>query len=95
LLVPGPLAGRTLDTVEEFAVGHSRDSFRNWAAKTMSLLILMGQPPWNPERFGMGDFNFAPSVVKMQRSARISRLARILTEQAKCEGNEQLHLICP
>src|ERR1700721_1219533 len=43
----------------------------------MSLLILMGQPPRNPERFGMGDFNFAPSVVKMQRSARISRLARV------------------
>jgi hypothetical protein len=50
------------------------------------LLILMGQPPRNPERFGMGDFNFAPSVVKMQRSARISRLARVLAEQAKCEG---------
>jgi hypothetical protein len=31
----------------------------------------------------MGDFNFALSVVKMQRSARISRLARILAEQAK------------
>jgi hypothetical protein len=49
----------------------------------MSLLILMGQPPRNPESFGMGDFNFALSVVKMQRSARISRLARILAEQAK------------
>jgi hypothetical protein len=41
----------------------------------MSLLILMGQPPSNWERFGMGDFNFPPSVVKMQRRARIARLA--------------------
>jgi hypothetical protein len=61
----------------------------------MSLLILMGQPPRNPESFGMGDFNFASSVVKMQRSVRISRLARVLAEQAKCEANEQPHLICP
>jgi hypothetical protein len=69
--------------VEEFAVGHSRYWFADLVLKTMSLLILMGQLPWNPERFGMGDFNFAPSVVKMQRSARISRLARFLAEQAK------------
>jgi hypothetical protein len=42
----------------------------------MSLLILMGQSTRNSERFGMGDFNFAPTVVKMQRRARIARLAR-------------------
>jgi hypothetical protein len=37
----------------------------------------MGRPPLNWERFGMGDFNFAPSVIKMQRRARIARLARL------------------
>ena len=29
LFVAGPLAGRTFDTMEEFAVGHSRDRFAN------------------------------------------------------------------
>jgi len=39
----------------------------------MSLLILMGQAPPILERFGMGDFNFAASVIKMQRRARNAR----------------------
>jgi hypothetical protein len=43
----------------------------------------MGQACPNRERFGMGDFNFAPSVIKMQRTARIARLARFLAGQAK------------
>jgi hypothetical protein len=43
----------------------------------MPLLILMGQSSGNSERIGMGDFNFAASVVKMQRRARIARLARL------------------
>jgi hypothetical protein len=88
LLIARPLAGRTFDTVEEFAVGHSWDWFADLVLKTMSLLILMGQLPSNPERFGMGDFNFAPSVIKMQRSARISRLARFWpSRQSEMETN--------
>src|ERR1700684_4299399 len=59
----------------------------------MPLLILMGQSTRNSERFGMGDFNFAPTVVKMQRRARIARLARV--QPGKEVGNQQLRLICP
>ncbi len=80
LLVAGALAGGTLNTVEEFAVSHSRyigADYEQVARKAMPLLILMGQPPRNSESFGMGDFNFAPSVIKMQRRARIARLARL------------------
>jgi hypothetical protein len=39
------------------------------------LLILMGRPHPKSESFGMGDFNFALSVIKMQRRARIAPLA--------------------
>jgi hypothetical protein len=53
----------------------------------MSLLILMGQAPSNSERFGMGDFNFAPSVIKMQRRVRIARPARF-----RCAGTSENEL---
>jgi hypothetical protein len=42
----------------------------------------------------MGDFNFAPSVVKMQRSARISRLARV-KRAGRVSRKQQIHLILP
>ncbi len=93
LLVAGALAGRTFDAVEKFAVSHSRCSFAD--RRPCSLLILMGQGLSIPESFGMGDFNFAVSVVKMQRRARIARLARVSAGQAKCQANKQLRLICP
>jgi hypothetical protein len=41
----------------------------------------------------MGDFNFAVSVVKMQKRARIARLC--VLSGAGNRMNEQLRLICP
>jgi hypothetical protein len=45
-------------------------------------LILMGRPHPKSESFGMGDFNFALTVIKMQRRARIAPLALALAGQA-------------
>jgi hypothetical protein len=42
----------------------------------------------------MGDFNFGPSVIKMQRRERLARLALFFAGQA-LEENQQLRLICP